>query len=53
MQVQMMRHPDWAVPEPNKAWVWVVDLICAMVYVLLLRDLEVSFISLTPCARMQ
>jgi hypothetical protein len=37
----MMRHRGWAVPEPNKAWVWVFDLICSMIYVLLLRDLEV------------
>ena len=36
----MMRHPSWSVPEPNKAWAWVSDLICAMVFVLLLRDLQ-------------
>ncbi len=40
MQWALRRHPEWRIPERNKAFVLCADLAAAMTYIMLLRDLD-------------
>ena len=40
-QVLFAQRGRWQVPEVNKAYVFLADLIASMIFVMLLRDLEV------------
>ena len=43
VQVLFARRGRWQVPEINKAYVFLADLTASMIFVMLLRDLEVRF----------
>lgn len=40
VQWALRRHPEWRIPERNKAFVLCADLAAAMAYIMLLRDLD-------------